>query len=146
MPRTVSNDSYFTRKLQVVLYSRGRNLYNQIHSCDAYFSTWFLLPTDSVYKLYDCQDLMSSLVWPASANNGAHERTFNQLIEFPRGIAAHYYLKIPDKRSLNHLSVTDKLFRFLCAPHLFQSLNIPFSMAGFNCLLQASQSWIAPYV
>lgn len=53
---------------------------------------------------------------------------------------------IPEKRALIHLSVTNKLFRVLCASHLFQTLNIPFSMAGFNCLLQASQSWIAPYV
>jgi hypothetical protein len=68
------------------------------------------------------------------------------LLNFPVELLHIIVSYIPDKRALNHLSITNKLFRVLCAPHLFQSLNIPFSMAGFNCLSQASQSWIAPYV
>jgi hypothetical protein len=68
------------------------------------------------------------------------------LLNFPVELLHIIISYIPDKRTLSHLSVTNKLFRVLCAYHLFQTINIPFSIAGFNCLLQASQSWIAPYV
>lgn len=48
--------------------------------------------------------------------------------------------------SLLPLSEVNKLFRRLCAPVLFQTLRVTFSMAGLDRLSQASQSSICPYV
>lgn len=48
--------------------------------------------------------------------------------------------------SLIPLSGVNKLFRRLCAPYLFHTLRVTFSMAGLDRLSQASQSSVRFYV
>ena len=50
------------------------------------------------------------------------------------------------QRSLKSLSLANKTFRCLCAPYLFHTLNVSFSVAGLDCLQQVSTSQLAQYV
>ncbi|KAB8226965.1 uncharacterized protein BDW43DRAFT_317283 [Aspergillus alliaceus] len=50
------------------------------------------------------------------------------------------------KGFLKPLSQVSKVFRQLCIPFMFNTLRITASTAGLNCLTQASQSLIRPYV
>ncbi|KAL4744427.1 hypothetical protein BDW72DRAFT_209026 [Aspergillus terricola var. indicus] len=53
---------------------------------------------------------------------------------------------IPENASLKALSRVTKLFRQLCAPKLFQSLQVGFSIPKLDRLLEVSNSQLARYV
>jgi hypothetical protein len=50
------------------------------------------------------------------------------------------------KRSLKSLSLVNRKFRALCAPYLFYTLEVSFSLAGLYRLEKASHSQLAQYV
>lgn len=58
----------------------------------------------------------------------------------------HAIVSYTDFHALRHLSVTNRLFRLLCAPILFEMLSIDSTAAGLHRMVQASKSWIAPFV
>lgn len=58
----------------------------------------------------------------------------------------HVIVSYTDFHTLRHLSVTNRLFRLLCAPILFEKLSIDSTAAGLHHMVQASKSWIAPFV